>query len=301
MTQPRYYFHKKCDFCNFKKNKVIFAVKDQKLVRCYNCGLVFFDRQRSDLEDIYNEDYFYQSESSNENYFDYTSRDQKELMEGNFGFAYDFIKKNTNENKKYNLLDIGAGFGYFLKYLPQNIDPCAVEVSRIACKKLKQKKINIYEGDFLKIKTDQKFDFITAFDVIEHQIIPSIFLKKINMLLKKDGVFIFTTPDYGSILNKIFGKRAPAVQPLYHNYYFEKKWLKDNLPRFGFKVINMKTTFFTKMTLSHLFLMSSFVAPLIKKIRLIDFLKRMKIDSLSIDFFRFGGIDVIVKKNNEIS
>lgn len=294
--KPKYFVHKKCNFCGSPVSHVIYKFDSQKLVKCSQCGLVYFDKQRNDLENIYDQDYFYQSESNDENYFDYSSRDQKELMEGNFGFAFNYIKKNTSTNKRYDLLDVGAGFGYFIKYLPQNINSYAVEVSKIACDNLRKRKIRVYEGDFLAVAINKKFDFICALDVIEHQIDLSAFFKNVNHLLKKGGIFIFTTPNYGSFLNKIFGRKAPAIQPLYHNYYFDCGWLAKNLTAFGFSPISLKTVYFTKMTFSHLLLMSSFAAPWIRKLKLMDFITKLKLDPVLIDFFRFGGINGIVKK-----
>lgn len=290
----KYYSHKKCNICGKSNGKILYVFPEQNFVKCKSCNLMYFDKQRIDFENLYNMNYFFKSESNNANYFNYDNHDQ--IIKSNFKFAYSYINNNYNDNRKYSLLDVGAGFGFFLKYLPKNIHSEAVEISRVGSEKIEKEGIKVYEGDFLDVKIENKFDIITSFDVIEHQIFLSKYLAKINSLLKKGGVFIFTTPDCGTLLNKIFGKRSPVVQPLYHNYYFNKEWINKMFPSFKFKCIYVKTTYFAKMTFSHVFLMGSFVMPIIRKVLRHRPIDRYIIFKKPISFFRFGGINAIFKK-----
>ena len=115
-------------------------------------------------------------------------------------------------------------------------------------------------------------------------------------LLNKEGVFIFTTPDYGTFFNKMFGVHAPTIQPLYHNYYFDKKWIRENLPQFGFKIIYLKTTHFEPMNIGTVLLYLTFAIPFLKRIHLLKFAKFIRVESIIIPFIRFGGLECIVKK-----
>lgn len=290
----KYYLHHKCNICGSGRNTQLHKLGRQNLVRCLNCGLQYLNKQRTDFENLYNEDYFFKSESNNANYFSYDDQESK-ILKANFSFAYDYINKNYSSKEKYRLLDIGAGFGYFIKNL--NNKHCeTVEISKIGARKIRANGIKVYEGNFLDIKIAKKFDIITSFDVIEHQIFLDKYLKKINSLLKNGGVFIFTTPDYNTILTKIFGKRSPTIQPLYHNYYFNKNWLKNKLPSFGLELIDIKTTYFTKATLGHILLMCSFALPFIKKLPFLFKINNIKIFKKPITFIRFGGIEAIFRK-----
>lgn len=294
--RKQYYFHRKCNFCGGVKKATLFLFGQQKLVRCLKCGIVYFDKQRTDLEDIYNENYYVQSESNNASYYNYYSRDQEALMKGTFGFAYQFIKEKIRENRNYNLLDIGAGFGYFLNYLPRKVEPSAVELSKLAVEEIKKLGVKCYQKNFLEVKFTEKYDFLTAFDVMEHQINLKKFLIKTREIIKPEGYFLFTVPDFGSFLNRLMGKRAPVIQPLYHNYYFEKDWFFKNLGSLGWEIISLKSTYFTKMILDHLVLMASLSFPSLEKFKLNQFLQRKNWGGKVVPFLRMGGIEGVIKR-----
>jgi len=290
-----YIIQKKCNICGGFQRKILYTFSEQNLVKCLKCGLVYLDKQRSDLENLYNGDYYFNSENKNANYFNYYSRDQENLMKGNFGFAYKFIKENISVNRTYSLLDIGAGFGYFLNYLPRKVEASAVEVSRLAVKEIKKLGVLVYQKDFLKVPINKKYDYLTAFDVMEHQTDLKAFLEKCHKISKPGGYLLITIPDYGSVLNKLLGKKAPVIQPRYHNYYFGRRWLEVNLPKMGWEIISLRTTYFTKMTLDHLVLMASFAYPAILKMKLNHLLERKNWGKKIVTFYRMGGIEAIIK------
>lgn len=291
----KYINHDKCNYCRGKDIKLIYKLNRQKIVQCRRCLLVYIDKQRADLENLYSEDYYLKSESNMlANYTDY--KDQEKIVKHNFRFAYDYIVKNMTQNKN-KLLDIGAGFGYFIKYLPSNIESQAVEVSREAVDALKMNtKAKVYNGNFLDLDIKSRFDFIISFDVIEHQNDLIGYLRKIRALLKKNGVVIFTTPDFNSPVNKIFRENAPLIQPLYHNYYFTKDWFKKNMSSLGYKIISLKTSYLAKSSIGNIILLGCFAFPFLRKIAILEFIKLLKINNITIPFIRFGGIECILQK-----
>lgn len=291
----KYIYIEKCNICEERKKMVIFSIGSQNLVRCVNCQLIYLDKQRVDIDDLYNKNYYKNNEKNSvANYCDYTS--QEKVVKNKFKFAYSYIYKNAVKNNK--LLEIGPGYGFFLKYLPKNSKFYAVEISKLAAKKIPENNssVKVYNVDFMKLKLDENFDFIVSFDVIEHQTNLKKYLVKVHSLLSKEGAFIFTTPDCGTFLNKVFGSHAPTIQPLYHNYYFDQEWIKKNLPKFGFKIIYLKTTHFEPMNIGTILLYLTFAIPFLKRIHLLKFAKFIKVESIIIPFFRFGGIECIVKK-----
>lgn len=291
----KYLTIKKCSICNSKKKRIVYKISRQNIVECRKCGLMYFDKVVLDVKSLYNEDYFYAKDSNKiANYTDYEY--QERVVKKKFKFAYHYILKNLNKGKK--LLEVGPGYGYFLKYLPKGLSLFAVEISKKASVETSKSNpgIRVYNSDFIKTNLDDKFDFLVSFDVIEHQVHLKKFLIKISSHLNKNGVFIFTTPDFGTVFNKVFGSTAPTVQPLYHNYYFTKQWLSKNLSKLGFKVIYINTSYFEPMNIGLILLYLSFVFPFLKKIRLSKLVKKIKADSLVIPFFRFGGIECVVQK-----
>lgn len=291
----KYIIHNKCNYCKGNEAKLIYKLNDQKIFQCVRCSLVYIDKQRADLENLYNKDYYLKSESNMlANYTDY--KDQEKIVKQNFSFAYAYIAENMNRNKN-KLLDVGAGFGYFIKYLPSNIQSHAIEVSREAVDALKiNTKAKIYNGNFLDVNIESKFDFIVSYDVIEHQNDLAGYLRKIKHLLKKDGTVILTTPDFGSPINKIFGKTAPLIQPLYHNYYFTKDWFRKNMSNLDFKIISLKTSYLAQSSIGNIILLGCFAFPFLRKISILKFAKLIRISNVTIPFFRFGGIECILQR-----
>lgn len=291
----KYIERNECNYCKGKKIKIVHKLNGQKIVQCRKCLLVYIDKQRADLETLYGKDYYLKSESNMlANYTDY--RDQEKIVKHNFRFAYGYIIKNMTRDKN-KLLDVGAGFGYFIKYLPSNIESQAVEVSKEAVRSLEiNTKAKVYNGDFLDVDIGSKFDFIVSYDVIEHQNNLIEYLCKIKTLLKKNGIFILTTPDFDSLINKIFGKTAPLIQPLYHNYYFTKDWLRYNMPNIGYKIIYLRTSYIAKSSVGNIILLGCFAFPFFRKIRILEFAKKIKINNITIPFIRFGGIECILQR-----
>lgn len=283
---------KACDICGCLDFNIIFKIGTQKLVKCKKCKLVFFDKQRDDLLNLYDKDYFLKSEGGWESYLNCNETGSKNIIKTNFKFAYDFIQKNSG---KKNLLDVGAGYGHFIKYLPPGIRAEAVEINPQAARTVKELGIKVYEDDFQNVKFSKKYAFITSFDVIEHQINLKKYLEKVHSLLDKNGYFILTTPDYGSIFNKILGRHATTIRPSYHNYYFEKRWIENNFPLFGFKIVRIRTSYFTKTSLKHILVLASLSFPQIKKV---DFIQRTPLAKIVLPFFRLGGLQIIAQKMN---
>jgi len=273
---------------------MLFQIGEQKMYRCLRCNLIYFDKQRKDLKNLYNEEYYVTGdENVNANYADYKVQEKTILRD--FSFAFEFLKKKKNK-KRNILLEIGPGYGYFLKHLPSGIHFEGVEVSHDAVMHMKEVGIKVHEEDFLKTELNRNYDFITAFEVVEHQIFLKEFFEKVHGLLKQNGVFIFTTPDYGSFLNKVFKKNAPTIQPLYHNYYLTQSWLKKNLPQFGFKIVHIKTVYLTYISIGQIVLMGTFAFPFTKALGLLKVVRVLRIENILVPFIRFGGIECIIKK-----
>ena len=128
---------------------------------------------------------------------------------GNFKILHDiqpirikYIQNVLNKSKlnKTKILDVGCGGGliseglYNLGANVTGIDfiKTNIRVAKIHAQK-NNLKINYHVKDFEKEKIESKFDVIIIFEVLEHLNDWELFLKKIRINLKKNGVLIIST------------------------------------------------------------------------------------------------------------
>jgi len=139
----------------------------------------------------------------------------------------------------YSVFEFGTSLGYFLKLMKEKgWSVNGIEISKRAVDYAKEKfDISIYNGDIENFKTDNTYDFVASFEVIEHLIDVSSFIKKVYNMLNKNGIFAFCTPNLDAP-STLFNQQSET----YHcghmtlfNYNTITKILKDN----GFNIISI--------------------------------------------------------------
>jgi 2-polyprenyl-3-methyl-5-hydroxy-6-metoxy-1,4-benzoquinol methylase len=124
-------------------------------------------------------------------------RPEKKLLYLKHFFAYYYAAKLY---KKGSVLDVGCGEGYGTYFLSRRckevigIDTFQDTINH--CKKTyRSKNLEFYKYDGKKIPfSNNSFDIITCFQVIEHVKEEALFLREIKRILKADGTALFTTP-----------------------------------------------------------------------------------------------------------
>lgn len=116
-----------------------------------------------------------------------------------------FILENIPD-KKLKILDIGCWSGsYAVRYKKTSNTVYAIESSKSAAKKAREKKIFVKEGNFLYSDCfpEVSFDIVVAGEIIEHVFDTDLFIDKINKKLKKNGLLILTTPNVASLPRRV--------------------------------------------------------------------------------------------------
>ena len=131
-----------------------------------------------------------------------------------------FNHLDTGPVKDKKVLEIGCSIGAFTKILKKRgFDVTATDISGFIIKKAKklQKDVKFEVFDIEKGKSKNKFDYVFAFEVVEHLNDPALALANIFSLLNDGGKFIFSTP---------FPSNQSLVDPTHINVHQPQWWLK---------------------------------------------------------------------------
>lgn len=148
------------------------------------------------------------------------------------------------------LLDVGCSFGKFISWASKldgvtvvyGIDPSedAVHRAQAACP---QAQVRVGLAEQLPYQ-DGQFDVVTSFEVAEHLIQPSIFIKEAYRVLKQNGLLIIQTPNYPikrfyDYLFWFIGKGKRYQDDPTHISPFTFRKMKHLLDQNGFEVVQL--------------------------------------------------------------
>ena len=138
--------------------------------------------------------------------------------------------KKFKKPKKH--LDIGAGSGILTTIMKsKQIESLGIEPSTYLKSFAKKNKRNVKSIQLKKLKNNnQKFDFITLIDVIEHVTNPGLIIEYCHKLLEKNGNILIVTPNADSVVAKMLNFKWWHYRVAHINYFNTK-----NLNFFLFK------------------------------------------------------------------
>lgn len=202
-----------CNICFGKEISYFGNIKHFKYYLCNNCNTLELSNQIS--TNTYEKNYKYIVDNKT-----------RTRLVSQSKLILNYIKNNI---KKHNsLLDIGSGYGYFLKEANKSflytlgLEP-SLNLFNYSKKKLKVKALNQSFESFYKKNSNKKFDTITLIHVIEHVKKPRDFLEKALSLLKIGGILYIETPNLDSLLFQTEQKKYTFLTPPEHIYIFSRK------------------------------------------------------------------------------
>ena len=180
--------HASCSYCGADGGEILRKIGPYSIVCCSDCGFVYLNPRPSeeDLTAYYQEHYLPQNANSIQAW--------KIMMRSVFSKAADEIEQTQ---PKGTLLDIGCGFGFFLKEMKcRGWEVTGIELSAPGISYAREVLgVQVYQTSLEQTNfPDNFFDIITAFYVIEHSYDPLIFLKKIYSLIKPGGIVLLRYP-----------------------------------------------------------------------------------------------------------
>ena len=140
--------------------------------------------------------------------------------------------------KGKKVLEIGCGIGAFAKILNErgfkvdatDVSPFIVERAKKIHSGINFKTLNIEKVT----RINEKYDYIFAFEVLEHLKNPIVALENIKKMLKDKGVLVFSTP---------FPTKEMLADPMHINVHDPKFWLAKG-KKVGYKSVKMKCVSF---------------------------------------------------------
>jgi 2-polyprenyl-3-methyl-5-hydroxy-6-metoxy-1,4-benzoquinol methylase len=204
---------------------------------CQNCGFRWLNPQPTDAElsDIYSDRYFLdEGDAEVTQVVNKIKRATAKL------YLEQFMKRELRSPKELSLLEIGCGMGDFLLEAQlMGFYVSGLEITdHLAQFANVRLGMNCVKKGYLETSTytQESFDIVTFFDVIEHVRDPLGFLKRVNSLLKQDGKVFLTTPSLDSWSAKLLGKHWMEYK-VEHLSYFNKMAIKTLLSNTGFRNI----------------------------------------------------------------
>ena len=220
--------HNACIVCNSPKISNLIGYEKAYLCKCKSCNLVF-------SKEIPNIDVL-------TNY--YTNYGNSYLSPITIKRYHEILDKFESYRKTNKLLDIGCGVGSFLvEAKKRGWEVYGTEFSKVSAEFCIKKGIQCNIGILdEKNYLPEMFDVITSFEVIEHINNPQSELKKIHEILRKDGIFYITTPNFNSLIRFKLKSKYNVICYPEHLTYYTRKTLGNALKISGFKKLKIETT-----------------------------------------------------------
>jgi len=173
-------------------------------------------------------------------------------IDGNDGYYFDHETNLANSRRKLTfvehdlprgsrLLDAGANFGHFLKVASTVYSASGFDLSPAAVAWSRQHLgvVNVVGSVYDPPVEGAPWDAITSWDVIEHLAAPRSALLRLHQLLRPRGWLFLSTPDTGSLVARVLGRRWHYLDPIQHIALFARANLRSLLEQTGFEVVRM--------------------------------------------------------------
>jgi 2-polyprenyl-3-methyl-5-hydroxy-6-metoxy-1,4-benzoquinol methylase len=219
-----------CPLCREAKYRLLHREGRLQMVNCSSCQFIYLNPRPTEEALLrFYQDYLPEDESSVEAW--------ERMMEAIFNKAANLIEHYKKGGK---LLDVGAGFGFFLSEVKgRNWDVEGVEISQKAIHYARDVLgLAIQPGPLEKVGFPEgEFDVVSGFYVIEHLPQPMEFLKECYRVLKLEGILLLRYPHTTPIKNllRFFGIKNKLYDLPAHLSDFSPEMIQQCLEKAGFK------------------------------------------------------------------
>lgn len=239
-------------------HQVVARTSQRTFRRCSSCGMIYIGWTFEGIQPSYSADYFfddYKNQYGKTYLEDFASIKNHGVRRMSIIDAIYLMKKGSHGKSRRNnsfipsVLDVGCAYGPFLsagaeagwQVFGTDISSSAVEYVQNT---LKFPAVCAAFPDFNPVTEFGvgQFEAVTMWYVIEHFRQLGPVLKAVSRILKKGGVFAFSTPSAAGVSARFSPESFFANSPADHYTLWEPKRTKDILRQFGFKVEKIIST-----------------------------------------------------------
>ena len=231
-------FHNiKCKICGGSNPNLHLEKDGYQIVKCTVCSTVFLNHNADEasLRSFYSAEYF-QAGSDSRGYENYEACEN--FLTVNFQRRIRQLGRFVPSGR---VLDIGCGYGFFLKALGPNYAGTGIDVSPHAVSIAREKYgLDARMGPLEKgMFPDGHFSLVTMWDAIEHLSDPKETLKIVHDILQDGGMCVIVTGNVDSLMAKICGRRWHLYTLPEHLWFFSNETLTNLLENNGFRIVKM--------------------------------------------------------------
>ncbi len=203
------------------------------LYHCENCRSRFFDinEHKVPLEDLY--------ERLAEEYLNSNSISIRFRKEPYWEYQKNILLKLLGREAE-SILDIGCRTGEFLMHFDEKIIREGVELSKSYSEIATERGLSLYSDYLENVHFRRKYDFVTAFAIMEHLARPLEFLNRLHNILKPNGLLLIMIPTYECAKGKILttmNYRWHMYRPPEHLNFFSRRFLDNYLNEKGIELV----------------------------------------------------------------
>lgn len=175
-----------------------------------------------------------------------------------FEKMYHLVKRNAirqkvnligNYSQKGSLLDIGAGTGDFLvEAKNQGWITLGIEPNESAKQLAQNKGVNFIEN--LEAISDDSFDVITMWHVLEHVPDLDFQLQQLKRICKPNGMIIIAVPNFKSYDAKYYKEFWAAYDVPRHLWHFSKNGIQKLFSNYEMQLVKVKPMWFDSFYVS---------------------------------------------------
>lgn len=225
----------RCASCGYTKASKYRVIDGYTLFRCPNCDLLITHTGDREWKQYIREKYSHQY-----------ARDYEVMLpklRKRFARHISLIKGFKSGGR---VLDVGCGTGHFLKYIREtdrSWQVYGVEPNRLLRSvATKNSGVVIKNGTLNVIPfSDNYFDVITCYDVLEHSTELKKNIRELKRVLKPQGLLFIQAPNYRSLMARLTGDRWDWWCIPDHVLHFSYDFLHTYVQKNGFTILESYT------------------------------------------------------------